>query len=216
MDIIREIEALFVSYPFAKDCLLILLSVILGAIFTAIINNGAIKKQSKFNLQYEILKREFDKVVEMQKSVENLEIILSFSKEEISVYKEDIEKVNHLLLKTNESLRENRKFVRKYISAKSVEFSAQLVSDYLSLMYDKSKGLFEFEVVVSFDANKIQRLRIISEDARNLENQLSESLEKLISPGMFSGLKRKFRKPLMFFEELMAIISVSKSRRKSK
>lgn len=213
MGVIQEIEQLFGTYPFAKDCLLVLLSVIFGAIFTAIINNGAMKKQSKFSLQYEILKRELDKVIEMNKAIDSLEIVLSFSKQEMEVFKEDIEKVNYMLLRINESMRDNRKFVRKYISAKSVEFSAQLVSDYLKLMYDQSKGLLEFEVIESIDANKIRRLRIISEDVKQLENQLSESLEKLISPGIFSKIKRQCRKPLMFIEELMAIRSVSKRRR---
>ena len=213
MVIIQELEQLFVTYPFAKDCLLILLSVILGAIFTAIINNGAMKKQSKFNLQYEILKRELDKVIEMNKAIESLEIVLSFSKQEIEVFKEDIEKVNHMLMRTNESLRDNRKLVRKNISAKSVEFSAQLVSNYLKIMYNQSKGLLEFEVIESIDANKINSLRVICEDVNKLENQLSESLEKLISPGIFSKIKRKCRKPLMFIEELIAIRSVSKRKR---
>lgn len=212
MDVIQEIEQLFVSYPFAKDFLLIVLSVILGAFFTAIINNGAMKKQSKFNLQFEILKKELDKVVELSKSIESLEIMISFSKQEIEVFKEDIEKVNHMLLRTNESLRDNRKFVRKYLNAKSVEFSARLVSDYLKLMYDQSKGLMNFEVIQSIDGNKIENLRKISSDVKKLENQLSESLEELISPGMYSKIKRKFRKPFMFIEELMAIRSVNKKK----
>src|SRR5699024_9337121 len=108
--------------------------------------------------------------------------MISFSKQEIEVFKEDIEKVNHMLLRTNESLRDNRKFVRKYLNAKSVEFSARLVSDYLKLMYDQSKGLMNFEVIQSIDGNKIENLRKISSDVKKLENQLSESLEELISP----------------------------------
>jgi len=212
MDVIQEIEQLFVSYPFAKDCLLVVLSVILGAFFTAIINNGAMKKQSKFNLQYEILKKELDKVVELSKSIESLEIMISFSKQEIEVFEEEIEQVNHMLLRTNESLRDNRKFVRKYLNAKSVEFSARLVSDYLKLMYDQSKGLMNFEVIQSIDGNKIDHLRNISSDVKKLENQLSESLEELISPGIFSKIKRKFRKPFMFIEEIMAIRSVNKKK----
>ena len=54
---------------------------------------------------------------------------------------------------------------------------------------------------------------VICEDVNKLENQLSESLEKLISPGIFSKIKRKCRKPLMFIEELMAIRSINKKKR---
>ncbi|MGX8797648.1 hypothetical protein ACR6HW_16545 [Fusibacter sp. JL298sf-3] len=116
MDVIQEVEQLFLSYPFTKESLLVLLSVILGAIFTAIINNGAMKKQSKFNLQYEILKNELEKVIELSKSIEKLEINLSFSQQDFVVYKADIQRVSHMLFRVNESLRDNRKFVRKYIN----------------------------------------------------------------------------------------------------
>ena len=172
------------------------------------------RKQSKFNLQYEIIKRELDKVIELSKSIEDLEIMISFSKEEFENFIEYIKKLNQMLLRANESLRENRKFVRKYISTKSVELSAQLVGDYLSVMYDPGLGLLQLEVIKSIDIDKINRLRNISEESNQLVNQLSESLEKLISPGIFSKIIRKFRKPLMFIEEMIAILLLSKKRRK--
>ena len=214
MDLLKEIERNFVSFPFIKECLLVFISVILGGIFAALINNGAMRKQSKFNLQYNILKQEYEKITDLRKNIEELEINLSFVDNSTEVFIEDIEKVNQMLLKTNESLKEKRKFVRKYLSAKSVEFSAQLIGSYIEMMYEHNKGLLDIKVVDLVDDRKIEQLRHLILDTVQLENEICESLEKLVSPGVISKIKRKCRKPLMLIEGVIAIVSVNRKKLK--
>ena len=147
-DVVTTIEAFFETYSFTKDAFLVIFGAVFGGVCTVIINNGAMRKQCRFDMQYKILKEEADKLNDLSKKVEALEIKLSFGNHSTVELASEIDEIQHLLLKTNESLREKRKFVRKFLSAVIVEKSAQYVSDYMRILYQQGDGgIFDFRMV---------------------------------------------------------------------
>lgn len=211
----ETIEAIFKSYPSAKDYVLISFSVVLGGIFTAAINNGAMRKKCRFDMQYEILKTEVMNVSEFHKSLQELEIGLSFVNKKTDDFINEIHTIKLMALKTNERLREQRKFVHKYLSATLVEESAQIVSDYLSIMYKQGNGgIMDFQVIEEVNADTLNKLRILTKDVQKLSDGLIESLEKLISPGLFAMVKRKLRTPVMIVQEFFAMYKVHRKQKK--
>ena len=208
-----KLECFFATYSFAKETLLIVLGAILGGIGTVIINNGAIRKQCRFDMQYSILSDEAEKVSELAKKVETLEILLSFGSGETDGHLNEIEEIHHLLLKLNERLRDKRKFVRKYLSAVIVEKSAQYVTDYMKLLYRQGdNGVFDFQVITVVNIDTINKLREFEKNILKLSNDISDAMEKVISPGMVAKLGRKIRKLAMLIEECNAIRAVHKKR----
>ncbi|MCR3922365.1 MAG: hypothetical protein NUK65_07615 [Firmicutes bacterium] len=213
----ETIEAILKPYPFAKEFLLVFFSVLLGGIFTAAINNGAMRKKCLFDMQYEILKAEAKKVSELHKALEGLEIGLSFVSRKTDDFESEIQSIKSMALKTNERLRDQRKFVRKYLSATLVEESALIVSDYLKIMYQHGNGgIMNLEVIKEADAETLNRLRVLTSDVQKLNDGLSESLEQLISPSLFAKIKRKIRKPLMIVEDTLAIVKVHRKQNMKK
>ncbi|MPN55461.1 hypothetical protein SDC9_203143 [bioreactor metagenome] len=120
-----------------------------------------------------------------------------------------------MALNTNERLREKRKFVHKYLSATLVEESAQIVSDYLKIMYKQGNGgIMDFQVIEEVNADALNKLRILTRDVQKLNDGLIECLEKLISPGLFAMVKRKLRTPVMIVQEFWAIYKVHRKQKK--
>lgn len=213
--IVEVAEKLFESFPFAKECVLIFLSVILGGICTAAINNGAMRKKCRFDIQYGILQEAFNRITEFEKALEKLEIGLSFIGEDTVDFKVEAQSVVTMALKINEMLREKRKFIRKHLSAIIVEESAQIVSDIYKVMYRHGDGgIFDLQVIDKVDGNTLQGLRNLEADVRKLSNTMAESLEKLIAPSLFSKMKRKLRKIGMVIEECYAIYVVQRKKNK--
>ena len=215
VETVGTLETLFETYPFAKECVLVFLSVILGGISTAAINNGAMRKKCKFDMQYEILKTESQKIAELHKSLEKLEIGLSFTSRKAVEFHKDIQSVASMMLKANERLREQRKFVRKYLSAVLVEESAQIVADYHKIMYSHGGGgIMDFQIIDEIDGETLNRLRGLTRDVQVLNDSLTESLEKLITPSLFAKILRKGRKLGMIIEDCYAISMVQRKRNK--
>lgn len=215
-EIVEKIETLFKTYPFAKECVLVFLSVILGGIFTAVINNGAMRKKCKFDMQYEILKSEIQKIDELHKSLEGLEIGLSFTSRRTVDFQKEIQAVASMMLKINERLREQRKFVRKYLSATLVEESARIVAEYHKIMFSHGGGgIMDFQMIDEANVDTLNGLRPLTSAVQKLNDGLAESLETLIAPGLIAKVKRKLRKPVMFIEECYAIKVVHQKNEKS-
>jgi len=211
------IETFLAAYPFLKECVLVFISVVLGGVCTVAINNGAMRKKCRFDMQHDILKAESKKITKLHKALEELEIGFSFINKETSEFKNKIEEIDLLLLKTNESLRTQRKFVRKYLSATLVEKSAQLISDYHRILFRFGAGGFmDMQIVDEINSESLNSLRMLVSDVQKLSDDMTESLEKLISPSIFARIKRKFRKPVMIIEELHAISSVHRVEKKKK
>ena len=66
-ELLEKIEAVVKAYPFATEVLMLIVGVILGAISTAIINNLAVRKKAKFDMQYQIVKDEAENVANITK-----------------------------------------------------------------------------------------------------------------------------------------------------
>lgn len=216
-DFITKIESFFETYSFTQEVLLVVFGAVFGGICTVIINKGAIRKQCKFDMQYKILSEEAENIANIYKKVEAIEIGLSFGTGETDRLKEEIDEVQHLLLALNERLRNKRKFVRKYISAVIVEKSAHYATDYMKILYTHgNNGLFDFQMVSKVDAEKIMELRKFENNIQELSNDMIESMETIIEPGILSKIKRKLRKPIMMIEDCFAIIKVCKNKNKGK
>ena len=216
-DCITKIESFFEAYSFTKEVLLVVFGAVFGGICTVIINKGAIREQCKFDMQYKILSEEAENITNIYKKVEAIEIGLSFGTGETDKLKEEIDEVQHLLLALNERLRNKRKFVRKYINAVIVEKSAHYVTDYMKILYTHgNNGLFDFQMVSKVDKEKIMELRMFKNNIQELSNDMIESMETIIEPGILSKIKRKLRKPIMIIEDCFAIIKVCKHKNKGK
>lgn len=214
-DLLTKIEAFFVSYSFAKEVLLVVIGAVFGGFCTVIINNGAIRKQCKFDMQYQILNAEAENIANIYKKIESVEIRLSFGDGETSPLNNEIDEIQSLLLALNERLRNKRKFVRKYMSALFVEESAQFVSDYMKLLYVHGEnGIFDFQIISKVNAEKIADLRKFKNNFQKFSNDMSETMETIIAPSIFSKIKRKLRKSGMFIEECNAMRKVHKRNKK--
>ena len=104
-DLITYLENSFNNYPFLKDVVVASLGVILGGIVTVIINKGAIRKQALFDMKYDILKEQTKKVDELAKSIEAIEIKLSFQIVTIADLSKDIESTQSALCELNKELK---------------------------------------------------------------------------------------------------------------
>ena len=132
---LSSIETIFATYSFAKEVILVVFGAVFGGICTVVINNGAMKKQSRFDMQYRILSEEAENISGIYRKVEALEIGISFGNMETTPFAEDISEIEKRLLKLNERLRDKRRFVRKYMKATIVEQSALCVSDFMKIFY---------------------------------------------------------------------------------
>jgi hypothetical protein len=59
---------------FVQESILVVMSVVFGGLITVIINNGAMKKQSKFEMQRKIIEGLLQRAENLQKGLEQLEI----------------------------------------------------------------------------------------------------------------------------------------------
>ena len=206
-----SIEILLNTYSFAKEVILLVIGVVLGGICTIILNNGAIRKQAKFNMQYRILSTEAKDIDAIYKKIEAIEIALSFGDGETKALENNINEVQYLLLALNERLRNKRTFVRKYMSAVIVEKSAKLVLTYTNILYTiDGSDIFDFEMIEKVNAEKIKELREFESNFREFNNQITEAMESLIEPSILSRIKRKLLKIGMTMEECNAIRKVYK------
>lgn len=221
MEILTGIKTFLSVHPSIKEVLIAVFASFFGAFFggisSIISNNRAMRKQCRFDMQYQILKDEFDNISLLYKKVEKLEITLSFGDGSTEALSNEMDDINLSFLKLNERLREKRKFVRKYLNAVIVEKSAKFVADYLSIAYTHGEnGLLDWTLIQKVDADGIQKLRVLEHDIQILCNDMSEAMESLIEPGIMAKAKRRLRKIGMFFEEAKAIYIVDRSSKKRK
>lgn len=206
MNFLTIIESFFAPYSIAKEILLIVFGAIFGGVCTVIINNGAMRKQCKFDMQHKILTEETDNISNIYKKLENIEIKVSFASGKTEQLECDIEEMQTLLLVMVDRLRKKRKFVRNYISAFIVEQAEQYPLDFKNIFYMQGKtGFYDLQLLPKISSEKLEDLRKLVANLRNLNNKMDESTEKLISPSVFSFLARKIRVPIMFIEKLNAI-----------
>lgn len=210
-ELLEKIEAVVKAYPFATEVLMLIVGVILGAISTAIINNLAVRKKAKFDMQYQIVKDEAENVVNIYDKIEAVEIDLPNEKGNTKLFFNEIEEIQSLLLSLNSRLCNKRKFVRKYISALMIEKSAKYVLDYKNIFYeDDMKFGFNFKIISKIDAEGIRKLRKLKDDFQELSDEMTEALERVIEPDIISRVKRKLRNPIMKIEEICAMMKLNK------
>jgi len=190
-DLITKIENFFETYSFTQEVLLVVLGVVFGGICTVIINRGAIRKQCKFDMQYKILSAEAENIADICKKIETIEIGLSFGTGETALLESEINEVQYLLLSLNERLKTKRKFVRKYLSAVIVEKTAQYVTEYTKILYTLGdKGFYDWRMISKVDTEKINSLREFNNDFKKLNNDMTESMEAIIEPGIIAKIKK--------------------------
>ena len=216
-ELLEKIEAVVKAYPFATEVLMLIVGVILGAISTAIINNLAVRKKAKFDMQYQIVKDEAENVANIYDKIEAVEIDLPNEKGNTKLFFKEIEEIQSLLLSLNSRLCNKRKFVRKYISALMIEKSAKYVLDYKNIFYKDDMNFdFAFEIIPKIDAEGIRKLRKLKDDFQELSDEMTEALERVIEPGIISRFKRKLRNPIMGVEKISAMMKLNKCDKKGK
>lgn len=200
---------------FVQESTLVVLSVVFGGLITVIINNGAIKKQSRFDMQRRIIEELLQQAEELQKKLEQMEIGISFKMLDKVEYNAVANENGHLCLSLNEALRTKRKFVLRYVKAVTVEESARMVSQIHKAWYEIGDGGFvDMRIKQTPDTEMIGALRRLLVDAKALTNSLTESLEKLSSPGIIAKLARLIRPVHLLMGECYAIWRVSRREKK--
>lgn len=200
---------------FVQESTLVVMSVVFGGLITVIINNGAMKKQCKFDMQRKIIEELLQDAENFQQELERLEIGISFKRLDNDDYIMAVNEVGRLCLSLNKSLRTNKKFALRYIKAVTVEESAKLVSQIHKALYEFGDGgLMDMKIKQPPDTEMISALRRLLVDAKALANSLTESLEKLSSPGIIAKLARSIRPIRLFLGECYAIWRVSRKEKK--
>lgn len=197
---LKNIESFFSEYPFAQDFVIASLGVIFGGIVTVLINKGAIRKQTYFDLQYKILNELVDQVFDLEKSIEYIEIGLSFGNRRTAPLENEINAVEHKALVLNEVFREKRNIVHKYLTGVMLEESTHIPAKIYSVVYDKDQSSLTNPVrKETVSITDIAMLREITAYTRKLKNEIIDSLEKLIFPSILFKLKRKLKKVKVFW-----------------
>jgi hypothetical protein len=200
---------------FAQESLLIIMSVFFGGVITVIVNNGAMKKQSRFDMRRKILDELLQQSESFQKKLEHLEMGIAFKTLDDADYNAAANEVIRLSLNLNEALRTKRKFVVGYIRATTVEESAEIVSQINKALCEFGDGGFiDIRVKQTRDDKMVNALRALSSDANRLSKAITEALEKLSSPCLFARLFRLLRPIRLIAGEYWAIWRVGRKREK--
>lgn len=200
---------------FVQESALVVMSVVFGGLITVIINNGAMKKQSRFDMQRKIIEELLQQAEKFQKELEKLEIGISFKMLDNADYIIAVNEVGRLCLSLNESLYTKKKFVLRYVKAVTIEESSRMVSQIHKVLYEFGDGGFlDMKIKQTPDTEMISGLRRLLVDAKALTNSLTESLEKLSSPGIIAKLVRLIRPICLFMGECYAIWRVGRREKK--
>lgn len=212
---LKNIESLFSNYPFAQDFIIACSGVIFGGMVTVLINKGAIRKQAYFDLQYKILTELIEQVFDLEKSIEYVEIGLSFGDAKIKPFENEINALEHKALTLNEVFREKRSIVHKHLTGVMLEKSAHIPAKLYGVIYDNEKSLLSNPIKKeSVSIADIAVLRNLTVDARELKNEMTSSLEKLIFPSVLFKLKRGMKKGKVFCGNIYGIWRVQRTERK--
>ena len=202
---------------FTQDIFVAILGVVIGSILTALINTRATRAQAKFNMEHELLKEYHKNVQRFCRDIENIEISLASVKWETvklsgKIYALDTELVQFII-----RLQEERKFVRKHLSAKSVRKFIDGVTLFHKSLFipviDTNSGLPSFDLLQKIDTEHIEILRCAEKEMQKVSVYFSDSMEHILSPGIIGWLKRKIRKPVMAISECIAIAMDSNKQR---
>ena len=214
MQEITECSKKLFEANFIQESTLVVISVVFGGLLTVIINSGAIKKQSKFDMQRKIIEEILQEAEKLQKEIEVLEIGISFNRIENDNYPNLVNSLARRCLSLNAMLQSKRKFVFRFIKAISVEKSVEMVSRLNKSMYVVGEGGFmDMKVKQPPDKVMIADLRSLTADAKTLSNALTESLEKLSAPGVIARIMRKLRPIWLFISENHAIMRVGSEKK---
>lgn len=194
---------------FSQDVFVAILGVVIGSILTALINTRATRAQAKFNMEHELLKEYHKKVQQFCRDIEEIEISLAQVKWETTELSGKIYAIDTALVQFAVRLQEERKFVRKHLSAKSVHKFIDGVTLFHSSLFapaiDTNSGLPSFELLKEIDTEHVGILRCAEKEMQKISICFSDSMEHALSPGIFGWLKRKIRKPVMAISECIAI-----------
>lgn len=194
---------------FTQDIFVAILGVVVGSILTALINTHATRAQAKFSMEHELLKEYHKKVQQFCRDIEEIEISLAQLKWETAELSGKIYAVDTALVQFIVRLQDERKFVRKHLSAKSVHKFIDGVTLFHSSLFvpaiDTNSGLPSFELLEKIDTEHVGIMRCAEKEMQKISVCFSDSMEHILSPGIFGWLKRKVRKLVMAISECIAI-----------
>ena len=194
---------------FSQDVFVAILGVVIGSILTALINTRATRTQAKFNMEHELLKEYHKKVQQFCRDIEEIEISLAQVKWETAELSGIISALDTALVQFTIRLQEEHKFVRKHLSTQSVHKFIDGETLFHSSLFvpaiDTKSGLPSFELLKKIDTEHVRILRCAEKEMQKVSVCFSDSMEHILSPGIFGWLKRKIRKPVMAISERIAI-----------
>ena len=143
------------------------------------------------------------------RDIEEIEISLAQVKWETAELSGIISALDTALVQFTIRLQEEHKFVRKHLSTQSVHKFIDGVTLFHSSLFvpaiDTKSGLPSFELLKKIDTEHVRILRCAEKEMQKVSVCFSDSMEHILSPGIFGWLKRKIRKPVMAISERIAI-----------
>lgn len=195
---------------FSKDLIVAVLGVILGAILTAYINKRAVYQKAQFDMKQEYLKRFCDTMRSFCTSIEDIEIILGTEKWKTEKLADDIQELDTKMVRFANIIDEERQYVRKYVSSKTTELYKIYLFEWHKIFFEcrteMNSVLPIAELRNAIDKEKIADLRNLERDMQRLNDCFSAGLEKLISPGLISRIRRRGRKMVMLIAHFIGNI----------
>ena len=126
--------------------------------------------------------------------IEEIEISLAQVKWETAELSGKIYALDTALVQFTIRLQEERKFVRKHLSAKSVQKFIDGVTLFHSGLFvpamDTNSGLPSFDLLKKIDTEHVRILRCAEKEMQKVSVCFSDSMEHILSPGIFGWLKR--------------------------
>ena len=157
---------------FSQDVFVAILGVVIGSILTALINTRATRTQAKFNMEHELLKEYHKKVQQFCRDIEEIEISLAQVKWETAELSGKIYALDTALVQFTIRLQEERKFVRKHLSAKSVQKFIDGVTLFHSGLFvpamDTNSGLPSFDLLKKIDTEHVRILRCAEKEIQKV------------------------------------------------
>lgn len=204
---------------FSKEIFVTVLGVVIGAILTKHINSRAIRTEARFKMEFELLKEYQTIVQKFCRDIEYLEISLSMVNWETTSLSDRIQALDISLVSFCNRLQQERKFVHRHLSAKTVHRLMDCMGLFHNCLFRFTKAEngsgFPIPVLIDkIDSEQLSTLRNVEREFQKISVLFSESMEDTFSPGLRGRISRRLRSCSMFIAECFAIATDGNSKNK--
>lgn len=182
---------------FIKEILLVIIGAILGALFTAFINDRAIHRQAEFTMKKEIIVDFIDKIKAIQDELETLAIQLPNNDWEVEALIHDIYKIDTMSVSFANYVQLNRIYVSHYVSANLKKQYKDWLMKFHHYFFkrniDLKTGYPSDTLRSEIEENDKAQIHFLIQQLNCMYEILMNSLECLISIGIIANVRRKIR-----------------------